>query len=91
MTQLEMQEMPLVRLGVSKRLVAALLETPLGLGQTISSRDGEIFLDVFMPLTQELVHWIQCMGTDVEVIHPPGLRELIREELAQTLHLYRLV
>lgn len=82
--------MPLIRLCVNERLLASLLETPLGIDQTISAKDDEIFLDVFMPMTDELVHWIQCMGADVEVIHPPRLRELIRQELAQTLHMYRL-
>ena len=91
MTQLELQALPLVRLCIKQELIGLLMERPLGLGQTISSKDGEVILDVFMPLTQELVHWIQCMGTDVEVIHPPGLRELIRQELVETLHLYRLV
>lgn len=91
MTQLELQALPLVRLCIKQELIDPLTERPLGLEQTISSKDGEIFLDVFMQLTDELVQWIQCMGTDVEVIHPPVLRELIREGLKQTLHLYRLV
>ena len=90
MTQLEMQELPLVRLCIKGALIAPLMQQPLGLRQSITSQHGQIFVDVFMQPTEELVHWIQCMGTEVEVMHPPGLRELIRQELVQTLHQYRL-
>ena len=91
MKKLEFQGISLVRLCVDERLADVLLSNPLGFDQTISSSNGETFIDLSIHLTDELIHWIQCMGSDIEVIHPPGLRELIRNMLEKTIHKYRLV
>jgi hypothetical protein len=90
MKQFREQEATFVRLSINENLLSQLLENPLGFGQKFLSVKGEIFVDVDMYLTQDFVHWIQCMGASVEVIHPPGLRELIRLELEQSMHKYRL-
>ena len=81
----------LLRLCIDAELEDFFRQCPLGIGQRISSANGETFVDVVLQMTDELVHWIQCMGPDVEVIYPPELRELIRQSLLQTLHKYRLV
>lgn len=84
-------ERTLLRLCIDAELEDIFRQCPLGVGQRISSINGETFVDVVLQVTDELVHWVQCMGPDVEVIHPPELRELIRRSLLQTLHKYRLV
>lgn len=91
MNEIEALEKTLFRLCVNAELEGFFRQYPLGLMQTISSDNGETFVDAVLPLTDELVHWVQCMGPDVEVIHPPEMRELIRQSLLQTLHKYRLV
>jgi hypothetical protein len=71
--------------------VPQLTEIPLGFRQKISKVKGETIVDVDMYLTVDFVQWIQGMASSVEVIHPPEFRELIRQELEQTIHQYRLV
>lgn len=91
MNQFQEQQASLVRLCINEDVVSYLVKNPLGSDQKFSSVKGETFVDVNMCVTADFVHWIQCMGQSVEVIHPPGLRELIRQELEQTIHHYRLV
>jgi hypothetical protein len=91
MTQYQWQELVFVRLCVDEKLVPQLTEIPLGFRQKISKVKGETIVDVDMYLTVDFVQWIQGMGSSVEVIHPPEFRELIRQELEQTIHQYRLV
>ncbi len=90
MNQLVFPEKSLLRLCIDPALVVELSSHPLGEGQKITSANGEILLDVFLVLSPELLRWIQCLGPKVEVLHPPGLRELIRQDLSDTLHKYRL-
>ena len=85
------EPLSLLRLCIDADLADFFRQRPLGAGQQILSKEGETFVDVGMQMTDELVQWIQCMGPDVEVIHPPELRELIRRSLLQTLQKYRLV
>lgn len=91
MTALLLQERSFVRICVDDELLDVLAMSPLSQAQTIMTINGENFVDAFMLLTEDLLHWIQCMGSAVEVIHPPGLRELVRQGLIQTLHKYRVV
>ena len=91
MKYLTYKERSFVRICVDDELLNFLENSPLGQDQTIININGENFVDALMFLTEDFLHWIQCMGSAVEVIHPPGLRELVRQGLTQTLHKYRVV
>jgi predicted DNA-binding transcriptional regulator YafY len=80
-----------IRLCVNSELIESVKNNPLHHHQKISEMNGEHFLDFSIQITPDFLHWIQCMGSSVEVIYPPELREWVRQNLTETLHKYRVV
>jgi predicted DNA-binding transcriptional regulator YafY len=80
-----------IRLGVDKELATLLRDKPLCAGQSMTEQDGEMLVDLRLPPTEELLSWIHSMGSRVEVMHPPLLRELMRSSLEAAFNRYRLV
>jgi predicted DNA-binding transcriptional regulator YafY len=81
----------LLRLGVDSELAKEVQASPLGDDQRITMVNDEIWVDVSMVFSPDLLHWIQSMGSRVEVLHPPHLREQVRQDLVRALRKYRLV
>lgn len=81
----------LLRLSVDSELANELQTSPLGVDQRITIVNEEIWLDVSIVVSPDLLHWIQSLGSRVEVLHPPNLREQVRHDLLKALSKYRLV
>lgn len=80
-----------VRLRVPMKVKESLEKFPLTEDQIISP-DNEYFNAEFtIHITQDLIHWIYSLGSDVVVLAPSQLREYVRNEISSTLHEYRLV
>lgn len=80
-----------VRLCIPESLKATFEEHPISQEQVFKTINHEIFIDFRVGIDENFVHWVQCMGPQVEVIYPLELRELIRRNLSETLYKYRLV
>jgi len=80
-----------VKLRVPLKVKESLDKFPLSENQKISP-DSEYFIAEFtLPITQDLIHWIYSLGSDVVVLAPTQLREFMRNKISSTLHEYRLV
>jgi proteasome accessory factor B len=51
--------------------------------------DGSVKMTLKVPANFETVNWILSFGSNVEVISPPELRDMVREELDRALGQYR--
>lgn len=81
----------LLRLSVDSELAKEVQASPLGDDQRITMVNDEIWVDVSRVFSPDLLHWIHSMGSRVEVLHPPHLREQVRQDLIRALKKYRLV
>ena len=80
-----------VRLRVPLNVKESLDKFPLAEDQKFSP-DKEYFIAEFtLQITQDLIHWIYSLGSDVVVLAPTQFREFVRNEISSTLHEYRLV
>ena len=67
-----------------------LKETKLGENQTTKDNaDGSYTLKVTLPLTEELVRWIQSMTVHVKVLEPAFLVKRLKDDLKKTLAIYK--
>ena len=67
-----------------------LKETKLGENQTTKDNaDGSYTLKVTLPLTEELVRWIQSMTVHVQVLEPAFLVKRLKDDLKKTLAIYK--
>jgi len=67
-----------------------LKETKLGENQTTSDNpDGSYILHVTLPLTEELVRWVQSMTVHVKAMEPDFLVKRLKDDLKKTLAIYK--
>jgi len=80
-----------VRLRVPLKVKESLDQFPLAEDQKISPENEYFIAEFTLQITQDLIHWIYSLGSDVVVLAPTQLREFVRNEISSTLHEYRLV
>jgi predicted DNA-binding transcriptional regulator YafY len=80
-----------VRLRVPLKVKESLDQFPLAEDQKISPEKEYFIAEFTLQITQDLIHWIYSLGSDVVVLAPTQLREFVRNEISSTLHEYRLV
>lgn len=57
--------------------------------QKLPQPGGALLLKMHVPVTSELKRWVMSYGREVEVIGPPELREMVRQEIEELAARYR--
>lgn len=52
--------------------------------------DGSVLMRLCVPLTPEFVHWILYYGSEVEVVEPEGLREMLVNKALALMRVYKV-
>ena len=80
-----------VKLRMTPQLRLALEKYPMAAEQTISEEAGSLIVTAQLVVNADFLHWIFALGSDVEVLMPLQLRELVRSGISSALDQYRIV
>ena len=79
-----------IRLRVGSVAKAALETMPYQIQSEPSGDEKSWTVSFDAVVTQDLLHWIYAASSDVEVLAPLSLREVVRQGISSALNQYRL-